>query len=83
MSKAGMYIKMAATSLENREGRQQEFDNFVKKLKEYSKSDKPIWVVAAEDEARTRANKAEEQKRLADEIQKRREEIKRQIANGQ
>jgi len=28
-------------SLENRVGRQQDFDNFVGKLKEYSKSDKP------------------------------------------
>lgn len=28
-------------SLENREQKQQEFDDFVTKLKEYSKSDKP------------------------------------------
>ncbi|KAL8773499.1 MAG: hypothetical protein Q9209_001603 [Squamulea sp. 1 TL-2023] len=70
-------------SLENRQGRQQDFDNFVTKLKEYSKSDRPIWEAAAQDEARTRANSAEEQKRLAAEIQKRREEIKRQAINGQ
>ena len=63
-------------SLENREQKQQEFDDFVKKLKEYSKSDKPIWVVAAEDEARQRANNAEEQRRIAQEIQKRREKIR-------
>ena len=48
-------------SLENREQKQQDFDNFVNKLKEYSKSDKPIWIAAAEDEARQRANSAEEQ----------------------
>lgn len=30
-------------SLEGREERQQEFDDFVMKLKEYSKSDKPSW----------------------------------------
>ena len=48
------------------------------KLKEYSKSDKPIWEAAAEDEARVKANAAEEQKRIAAEIQKRRDEIKRQ-----
>ncbi|KAI4244285.1 MAG: hypothetical protein L6R40_003011 [Gallowayella cf. fulva] len=70
-------------SLANREGRQQDFDNFVTKLKEYSKSDRPIWEAAAQDEARTRANSAEEQKRLAAEIQKRREEIRRQAINGQ
>ena len=28
-------------SLENREQKQEEFDNFVRRLKEYSKSDKP------------------------------------------
>ncbi|KAL8757440.1 MAG: hypothetical protein Q9199_002224 [Rusavskia elegans] len=116
MSKAGMYIKMAAAftilsvggpaalfyfqptdeelfkrynpelqrkSLENRQGRQQDFDNFVTKLKEYSKSDRPIWEAAAQDEARTRANAAEDQKKAAAEIQKRREEIKRQAINGQ
>ena len=63
-------------SLENREQKQQEFDDFVKKLKEYSKSDKPIWIVAAEDEARQRANSAEEQRRIAEDIQKRREKIR-------
>lgn len=47
------------------------------KLKEYSKSNKPIWEAAAEDEARTKANTAEEQGRIAADIQKRREEIKR------
>ena len=63
-------------SLENREQKQQEFDDFVNKLKEYSKSDKPIWIVAAEDEARQRANSAEEQRRVAQDIQKRREKIR-------
>ena len=63
-------------SLENREQKQQDFDNFVCKLKEYSKSDKPIWIAAAEDEARQRANNAEEQLRIAQDIQKRREKIR-------
>lgn len=63
-------------SLENREQKQQDFDNFVNKLKEYSKSDKPIWTAAAEDEARQRANSAEEQRRIAQDIQKRREKIR-------
>lgn len=69
-------------SLENREQKQQDFDNFVNKLKEYSKSDKPIWAAAAEDEARMRANSAEERKRIAAEIQKRRDEIRRHSING-
>lgn len=63
-------------SLENREQKQQDFDNFVNKLKEYSKSDKPIWTAAAEDEARQRANSAEEQRRIAQDIQRRREKIR-------
>ena len=70
-------------SLENREQKQQDFDDFVNKLKKYSKSDKPIWAAAAEDEERMRANKAEEQQRIAEEIQKRRDEIKRQPIGGQ
>ncbi len=64
-------------NLENRVQKQQDFDDFVNKLKEYSKSDKPIWIAAAEDEARMRANTAEEQRKIAEEIQKRRDEIKR------
>ena len=63
-------------SLENREQKQQDFDNFVNKLKEYSKSDKPIWIAAAEDEARQRANNTKEQQRIAQDIQKRREKIR-------
>ena len=63
-------------SLENREQKQQDFENFVNKLKEYSKSEKPIWTAAAEDEARQRANSIEEQRRIAQEIQRRREKIR-------
>jgi len=44
-------------SLENRHQKQQDFDDFVHKLKQYSKSDRPIWDVAAEDQARIRAGK--------------------------
>ncbi|KAI9716779.1 MAG: assembly factor cbp4 [Candelaria pacifica] len=68
-------------SLENRYERQQDFDNFVCKLKEYSKSKKPIWVVAAEDEERTRSNSAEKQSAVAAEIQKRKDEIRRHSIN--
>ncbi|KAI4128242.1 MAG: hypothetical protein LQ338_002819 [Usnochroma carphineum] len=69
-------------SLENRKGKQEDFDRFVTKLKEYSRSDKPIWEVAAEDEAQAKTNAAEEQQRLAAEMQKRREEIKRLSVSG-
>ncbi|KAL8943062.1 MAG: hypothetical protein Q9211_001115 [Gyalolechia sp. 1 TL-2023] len=69
-------------SLENRKGKQQDFDNFVNKLKEYSKSDKPIWEAAAADEAQTRANSLEDQRRQEAEIRKRRDEIKRLSITG-
>lgn len=82
-------------SLENRQGRQQDFNTFVNQLKEYSKSDKPsthstgplpttsliakiVWEAAADDEARKKAAVAEDQRRIEEDIQKRREEIKRQ-----
>ncbi|MCJ1427605.1 assembly factor cbp4 [Sticta canariensis] len=64
-------------SLENRQATQEGYEHFVGKLKEYSKSNKPIWEMAALDEARTRANVAEEQRKRAAELEKRREEIKR------
>ena len=86
-------------SLENRKGRQQDFDSFVNKLKEYSKSDKPsmhgfprvllfinealVWEAAAADEATQRANALDEQTRQAAEIQKRRDEIRRHSISGQ
>jgi len=41
-------------SQENAGQKQQDFNHFVGKLKEYSKSDKTIWAAAEEDEARTR-----------------------------
>ncbi|KAG5993921.1 hypothetical protein E4U52_001579 [Claviceps spartinae] len=39
-------------SIEEREERQEEFDVFVNRLKEYSRSDKPIWTVMMEEEER-------------------------------
>ncbi|KAI9783209.1 MAG: assembly factor cbp4 [Geoglossum umbratile] len=65
-------------SLQNREKRQEEFDNFVTQLKEYSKSDKPIWEVAAEQDRRNRANQALEQQRTTEELQKQRDDLKRE-----
>ncbi|MCJ1336676.1 assembly factor cbp4 [Bachmanniomyces sp. S44760] len=64
-------------SLEGRQQRQQDMNDFVGKLIHYSKSSKPIWEAAAEDEAQTKQNILEEQKLAAAEIQRRRDEIKR------
>ena len=41
-------------NLENRPRRQAEYEDFVGKLKEYSKSDKPIWEAAAEAQRKER-----------------------------
>lgn len=65
-------------SLENRIGRQQDFDNFVSKLKEYSKSDKPIWEAAAEAEKIRREESMAEQKKLIEEMRKRKEEMRKE-----
>ncbi|ATZ53557.1 hypothetical protein BCIN_09g03890 [Botrytis cinerea B05.10] len=68
-------------SLENRVGKQEDFDNFVARLKEYSKSDRPIWVEAEEAARKKRSGKIEEQAKLMQEMQQRKEEIKKSGTN--
>ncbi|KAF4628379.1 hypothetical protein G7Y89_g9777 [Cudoniella acicularis] len=65
-------------SLENRIGKQQDFDDFVGKLKEYSKSDKTIWEAAAADERRNRDGKISAQAKLSAEIEARKAEIRKE-----
>lgn len=74
---------MQKRALEIKQRKNQAFDDYMCKLKEYAKSDKSIWVAAAEDEARMRANAAEEQRRVAAEMQERRHEIKKHSIGGQ
>jgi len=69
-------------SLERRYEKQKEFDDFVSKLKEYSKSDKPIWVMQEEAERRDREAKLQESLRLAEEMKARREEMRREAGLG-
>lgn len=66
-------------SLENRFERQQDFDAFVGRLKEYSKSDKPIWEAQRIDIERRRTEKVEADRRLMAELQKRKEEMKQNV----
>jgi len=68
-------------SLENRQERQQDFDDFVTKLKEYSKSSKPIWEVAKEDEQRKKEGKIAEQQKLVEEIERRKKEIRKETGS--
>ncbi|KAK1672687.1 assembly factor cbp-4 [Colletotrichum godetiae] len=55
--------ELQARSLANREKTQEEFDQFVTKLKEYSKSNKPIWTVRDEDIERQKQARVNEQRR--------------------
>ncbi|KAF2810015.1 CBP4-domain-containing protein [Mytilinidion resinicola] len=67
-------------SLENRREKQEDFDQFVTNLKEYSKSDKPIWTVQKEADEQNRRNAAAklrtDQSELAAEVERRRQEIR-------
>lgn len=46
------------------------------KLREYSKSDRPIWVEAEADERRMKEGKIVEQAKLVEEMKKRREAMR-------
>ncbi|EFY93092.1 CBP4 domain-containing protein [Metarhizium acridum CQMa 102] len=69
-------------SIETREERQQEFDDFVTRLKEYSKSDKPIWIVVKEEEERRKKAVLEAAKVQQKEADARREEMRREAGLG-
>jgi hypothetical protein len=64
-------------SLERRFERETEFDDFVGKLKEYSKSDKPIWVVQEEAERKARQERIQEGLRIAEDVKRQKEEMRR------
>jgi len=70
-------------SLENRYQKQEDFDKFVTKLKEYSKSDKPIWVEWEQQAAREKQQGVQaelDRRKAADaEAEARRQEIKSSI----
>ncbi|KAM7209697.1 Cbp4 [Naviculisporaceae sp. PSN 640] len=65
-------------SLERRYERQKEFDDFVTKLKEQSKSDKPIWIVQAEEAEKAKQAKVLESLKLAEEVKAQKEAIRRE-----
>jgi hypothetical protein len=66
--------ELQASNLANRDRRQRDYEDFVSKLKEYSKSDKHIWEAAAE---------AQEKARRDIELRARQEEeAKRSIKEG-
>ncbi|KAK5663233.1 hypothetical protein OQA88_6651 [Cercophora sp. LCS_1] len=68
-------------SLEQRHEREKEFDDFVTKLKEQSRSSKPIWLVQKEEEEKARqaaqAKARVERTRTADALKE--EEMRREL----
>ncbi|OAA75402.1 cbp4 [Akanthomyces lecanii RCEF 1005] len=65
-------------SIEGRAEREAEFNNFVTKLKEYSKSDKPIWTVIQEEEENRKRQEARSTRELAREAEARREAMRKE-----
>ncbi|KAI1500008.1 CBP4-domain-containing protein [Biscogniauxia marginata] len=65
-------------SLERRYERQKEFDDFVTQLKEYSKSDKPIWVVQEEAARKRREEMSKRDFASAEEAKARKEAMRKE-----
>ena len=69
-------------NLENRERRQRDYEDFVSKLKEYSKSDKPIWEAAAEAQEKARQELVRRQLEDKEGEARMREEMRREMKRG-
>ncbi|ODA78595.1 hypothetical protein RJ55_05977 [Drechmeria coniospora] len=69
-------------SIEGREEKEQEFDEFVTRLKAYAKSDKPIWVVVKEEDERRKKQALAAGKAQQQEASAQREEMRRQAGLG-
>ncbi|OAL19856.1 hypothetical protein AYO22_09383 [Fonsecaea multimorphosa] len=69
-------------NLELREQRLKNNEEFVSKLIEYSKSDKPVWIVAAEAEKREKAEKLAKAAEQGTERETIREQMRRAQAEG-
>lgn len=65
-------------NLENRDRRKRDYEEFVSQLKEYSKSDKPIWEAAAEAQAKARQQLIEKEEAEKLRSQSIREEMRAQ-----
>ncbi|KAK7751081.1 Assembly factor cbp4 [Diatrype stigma] len=67
-------------SLEGRYERQKAFDDYVTRLKEYSKSDRPVWVVQEEAARKYREDKLREDAALVEEKKARQEAMRKEAA---
>ncbi|KAF7587898.1 assembly factor cbp4 [Aspergillus hancockii] len=66
-------------SLEEGDRRAQEFDDYVNRLKQWSKSDKSIWVAAAEQQEQMRSQAAMQRTQAKDEAKLQREEMRKEL----
>ncbi|OJJ43033.1 hypothetical protein ASPZODRAFT_169626 [Penicilliopsis zonata CBS 506.65] len=69
-------------SLEEGERRAQEFDEYVTKLKEWSRSDKSIWLAAQEQEEQKRVQVEAQRAQAKDEARIQREEMRKELLGG-
>ncbi|KAL4917698.1 hypothetical protein BDW62DRAFT_81114 [Aspergillus aurantiobrunneus] len=69
-------------SLEESDRRAQEFDEYVNRLKQWSKSDKSIWVAAQEMEEKQRAQKETERNKVKEQARIQREEMREEMLGG-
>ncbi|KAI3330682.1 CBP4-domain-containing protein [Ustulina deusta] len=65
-------------SLERRYERQKEFDDFVMQLREYSKSDKPIWTLQEEAARKQKEDSLRQDFQKAEEAKARQEEMRKE-----
>ncbi|KAA8899418.1 hypothetical protein FN846DRAFT_960594 [Sphaerosporella brunnea] len=62
-------------ALAERETRLKQHEEFLAQLREYSKSDKPIWLVAAEEEKKRKALADAQRARAREEMERQRQDI--------
>ncbi|KAE8351584.1 assembly factor cbp4 [Aspergillus coremiiformis] len=66
-------------SIEEGDRRAQEFDDYVNKLKQWSKSDKSIWVAAQEQQEQMRTQATAQQNQAKDDARIQREEMRKEL----
>ncbi|KAB8069408.1 assembly factor cbp4 [Aspergillus leporis] len=66
-------------SLEEGDRRAQEFDDYVNRLKQWSKSDKSIWFAAQEQQDQMRSQAAVQRNQAKDEAKLQREEMRKEL----
>ncbi|KAJ5203770.1 uncharacterized protein N7498_004649 [Penicillium cinerascens] len=66
-------------SAEQGNSKEQEFDDYVKKLKEWSKSDKSIWFAAKEEQDAKQAQIDAQRRRTKEETRVQREEMRKEM----